>query len=199
MAKQDRRGQLDAYELAVLRGGNNTFDLSGEAEQARAEDGHPPPLKPLTVGKFKVGSLGLLGGFFVLVLLVSISSLGSTEDGLPANCTAYGLRLPTTAVREHAPVRWSAAGPDGEVVLAVDAAALRADLSAVPLPGRTAQVIRPALRLTGCAGSSVFGIQLPAGPHTATLFRLTPAGPVAVVSQPLLVQVSDGGPAPIGG
>ena len=199
MAKQDRRGQLDAYELAVLRGGNNTFDLSGEAEQARAEDGHPPPLKPLTVGKFKVGSLGLLGGFFILVLLVSIGGLGGSKDGLPANCTTYALQLPTAAVGEHTPVRWSAAGPDSEVVLAIDAAALRADLSAVPLAGRTAQVIRPALRLIGCAGSSVFGIQLPAGPHTVTLFRLTPAGPVAAVSGPLLVKVGDGGPAPIGG
>ena len=199
MAKQDRRGQLDAYELAVLRGGNTTFDLSGEAEQDRAEDGHPPPLKPLTIGKFKVGSLGLLGGFFVIVLLVSVSNLGGGEPALPANCTAYGLKLPTTAVREHAPVRWSAAGPDGEVVLAIDAATLGADLVAVPLPGRVAQVIRPALRLSGCAGSSVFGIQLPAGPHTVTLFRLTPAGPVAAVSAPLVVKVSDGGPAPIGG
>lgn len=192
MAKQDRRGQLDAYELAVLRGGDTAFDDGG------AEDGHPPPLKPLTIGKFKVGSLGLLGGFFVIVLLVSVSNLGGGAPALPANCTAYGLKLPTAAVREHAPVRWSAAGPDGEVVLAIDAATLGADLSAVPLPGRTAQVIRPALRLTGCAGAAVFGIQLPAGPHTATLFRLTPNGPVAAVSAPLLVKVSDGGPAPIG-
>ena len=199
MAKHDQRGQLDIYELAVLRGGNTTFDLSGEAEQDRVEDGHPPPLKPLRVGKLKVGSLGLLGGFFVLVLLVSINNLGGGAGELPASCTSYGLKLPTAAVREHAPVSWSAAGPDGEVVLALDAASLRADLSAVALPGRTAQVIRPALRLSGCAGSAVFGVQVPAGRHTATLFRLTPDGPVATVSRPLEVKVSDGGPAPIGG
>ena len=200
MAKHDQRGQLDIYELAVLRGGATDFDPYGEGSDAGGEDGHPPPLKPLRVGKLKVGSLGLLGGFFVLVLLVSLNNLGNgAGEQLPANCTSYGLKLPTAAVREHAPVSWSAAGPDGEVVLALDAASLRPDLSAVPLPGRTAQVIRPALRLSGCAGSAVFGVQVPAGTHTATLFRLTPSGPVAAVSAPLLVKVSDGGPAPIGG
>ena len=197
MAKHDQRGQLDIYELAVLRGGATDFDPEGS--DPSGEDGHPPPLKPLRVGKLKVGSLGLLGGFFVLVLLVSINNLGGGAGELPASCTSYGLKLPTAAVREHAPVSWSAAGPDGEVVLALDAASLRADLSAVALPGRTAQVIRPALRLSGCAGSAVFGVQVPAGTHTATLFRLTPSGPVAAVSAPLLVKVSDGGPAPIGG
>ena len=60
MAKRDRRGKLDAYELAILRGGNQTFELSAEGEDAPTEDGSPPPLRPLKVGRFKVGSLGLL-------------------------------------------------------------------------------------------------------------------------------------------
>lgn len=204
MAKQDQRGQLDAYELAVLR---------GAGDDNATEDGHPPRLRPLQVGKFKVGSLGLLGGFFVLVLLVSVSRLGGSAPGIPANCTSYGLKLPTSPVTEHAPVAWSAAGPDGDVVLALDAtsldiasldtaslgaASLGADPTAVAAAGRTAQVL-PAIRLSGCAGSGVFGIQLPAGTHTATLFRLTPGSPaVAVASHRLVVVTRQGGPAPIG-
>ena len=193
MAKQDQRGQLDAYELAVLR---------GAGDDNATEDGHPPALKPLQVGKFKVGSLGLLGGFFVLVLLVSVSRLGGTAPGIAANCTSYGLKLPTSPVVEHAPVAWSAAGPDGEVVLALDTASLHiaslgADLTAVAVAGRTAQVL-PAIGLSGCAAAAVFGVQLPAGTHTATLFRLTPSGAVAVASQRLVVVTRSGEPAPIG-
>ena len=200
MAKRDRRGKLDAYELAILRGGNQTFELSAEGADAATEDGSPPPLRPLKVGRFKVGSLGLLGGFFVIVLLVSISRLGdSGPKGLPANCTSYVLSVPTKAVEEHQPVAWAAAGPDGDVVLAIDAGSLGIDLTPMALPGRTAQVIRPPLRLTGCTATAVFGVQVPVGLHTATLFRLTPDGPVATVSQPLEVRAADGAPAPIGG
>ena len=183
MARDRRRGGLDPYELAVLRGGGQDAGPDGEDDKGR-----PPPLPKFRVGRFKVGPLGLLVGILTIVGVGSAVRYGAGPPGLAASCTSPALALAVPSVVQHGPVEYTAVGPDsGPVILAVDTASVGADLTPVPLPGRAAQVVGRPKRLTGCRLTGAFGAQVLPGKHTVTLFRLGPGGSETLAHAPLEV------------
>lgn len=182
------RGRLDPYELAVLRGGDDQ-SLDGVEDDG---DGRPPPLPKLRLGNLRVGSLGLLGFFAVLILgaLVTGGGQAGERPELPTSCTTPALALSVAEAEQGTPVTFAATGPaeGGDVVLAIGAASLGADLSAVPAsPGGATQVVLPAVPLAECKAEGELGVVVPPGDYPVTLFRLTPAGAVKLVEQRLVV------------
>ena len=183
MVRHRRARGLDAYELAVLRGPGQETGVDGEDDEGR-----PPPLPKFTVGRFKVGPLGLVMGVLILIVVGSAVKYGGGPPDLAASCSTAGLRLAVNRIVEHAPVEYTAVGPDaGPVLLAIDAAGVRPDLSLVPLPGGTPQRLGVPRRLAGCRVQAAFGVQVPPGKHTVTLFRLTPTGSAVLATAALVV------------
>lgn len=134
-----------------------------------------------------MGSLGLLVGVFVIFLLGSGVRYGGANHtpALTTSCTTPGVALSArTTVRGH-PLYFAVTGPNRAVVAAIDAANLGPDLTAVPLAGKTPQVIRPPVTLRACKGSGALGVQVGAGSHVFSLFPAEGGGPLT--TQPLIV------------
>jgi hypothetical protein len=106
---------------------------------------------------------------------------GNRPPALAASCTTPGLALSADSVRRGGLLRYSAVGPaDGAIVVAIDAARLRPDLSAVPLPGAAdTQVVKVPKRLTGCRTEGRLGVQMGAGTHTVSVFPAAGGDPLA--------------------
>ncbi|HVE74709.1 MAG TPA: hypothetical protein VNA30_06450 [Mycobacteriales bacterium] len=180
MARGRPRRGLDAYELAVLRG--------SETASEQPDEDAPPPISRFTAGPFRVGPLGLLMGVLLILAVGSGVRYGgaSREPQLERSCTTPALALSVDSARPGAAIRWTAVGPaDTRVVLGVDVAELRPDLSPVAVPGRTPQVVGEPRLLTGCRISGVFGVQVPVGKHEVVLLRVTEAGGEPVARRPL--------------
>lgn len=88
---------------------------------------------------------------------------------------------------------WSATGPPGRYLLAVDAvgaSVVRHSVRLVPPPGRTAAEVEVAslpISFAHCHASGQFSMVLGRGPHQVRLFALGTAGAPAVASAPLTV------------
>ena len=177
-----RRKGLDAYELAILRGGQTS------ATDPLAEDDGPPPLPKLRIGNFRVGPLGFVVGLLIIVFVgTSVRFGGGTRPPeLAASCDTSALAISATEVRRGQPLRYAVVGPATRVVVAIDAASLDPDLTATPLPGASEpQVIAEPKRLAGCKATGILGVQVPAGDHTVSVFPATGGAPLA--SKPLTV------------
>jgi hypothetical protein len=105
---------------------------------------------------------------------------------LARSCETPGLALSVSTVRRGFPLYYAVTGPDRTVVIAIDAAALSPDLTATLTPGATeAQVVRVPKKMSGCKGTGVLGVQVPAGRHTVNVFPAEGGAPLA--SKPLTV------------
>jgi len=125
---------------------------------------------------------------FVIFLIGSGVRYGGVNHtpALTTSCQTPGLAISASDVVRGRPLYFAVTGPNRTVVVAIDAATLSADLTAVPLAGvRATQVIRPPVTLSGCAGKGVLGVQVPAGVHTVSVFAAEGGGPLA--SRPLTV------------
>lgn len=179
--RRGRRSGLDAYELAVLRG---TDSLQGDPEAPDEQR----PLPKLRFGNLRIGSLGLLVGVFVIFLIGSGVRYGGVNrtPKLATSCTTPGFAISTDEVVRGRPLYFAVTGSKQRVVVAIDAAALSADLTATVLAGADeAQVIRPPVDVRNCKGKGVLGVQVPAGKHTVSVFPAEGGAPL--VSKPLTV------------
>jgi len=133
----------------------------------------------------------ILAGLIVAVVLVGTRQ--AEPPALTASCTTPALRLAVGSARQGRQISWSATGPAGRYVLAVDAAALRVS-GGTPAVAREAAGTGPAATLassafamTGCRASGRFGLALPEGAHTVRLFRLETATARPVAASALTV------------
>jgi len=187
MAFRDRRKPgPDPYERAAQR----MADRSGIGGTELDENGELP--RPgLRVGGQVIGIRGQLLAFAGLVLLALLVRGGSGGPDLQRSCTTPALAVAPTVVAADQPVRYALVGPSGggDVLLAVDAAALAPDLTAVPLPGaRDTKVVGQRRALDGCRVTGSFPAPGSPGAHTVTAFRLTGSGGVPLASRPLTVR-----------
>ena len=151
-----------------------------------------PPARP------RMTLVLVLFGLALLYALVQ-SARNNAAPKLAADCEHSRLALSTSSVRHGAPMRWTATGPaEGSVIVAVDVARFTrsadGSLHPQPAPGRRLEETQAASyerQLTGCRASGQFGVTVPAGRHTVTLFRLSATGSEAVASAPL--EVTDRG------
>ena len=174
--------RLDAYERAILLGGQTS------ATDPRAEDDGPPPLPKLRIGNFRVGPLGFVIGLLVIVFVgTSVRySTNARQPRLEPSCETPALALSATSIPRGGALRWTAVGPGDQVVIAIGAARLSADLTAQPLPGAAEpQVVRPGTALDGCKATGVLGVQVPPGEHTVSVFPA--GGGEALATRPLTV------------
>lgn len=171
MARRPEREGLDPYELAVLRG-----PVSKSAPGEPDSDGELPPLPKLKVGRMRVGAMGFLLGFLALFVLGAVYSASSrTAPELEPDCERPQLALAQAQVEQFQPLSYSYVGPDGRVLLLVDAAGIEGGRP-VPLPGRTVQVIGGEHQVTDCRLTGVFGVQVPPGQHTLQVWPVRSEG-----------------------
>jgi len=181
---------LDPYEAAAGR-----MDRQRRAEEAGDVSPPPPDLQferpPRPGGR-------TLTALLVVVAVVAVAQVfGSARTPeLATDCDAPALALSTDSADRGTPVRWAATGPDeGRYILAVDVVSIAprpgSDVfDGQPAPGRRlpeTQTASEPFRLRDCAADGVFGVRVPAGEHTVTMFRLDDGGSVAVSSHPLEV------------
>lgn len=179
--RRSRRSGLDAYELAVLRGSDSLQGDPEAPDEAR-------PLPKLRFGNLRIGSLGLLVGIFAIFLVGSGVRYGGQNHvpKLSTSCQTPALAISAHAVIRGTPLYYAVTGPNRTVIVAIDAAALSSDLTAAAISGAgEPQVIRVPLRMSGCRGTGVLGVQVPAGDHTVSIFPAEGGEPLA--SEPLTV------------
>lgn len=185
-----RRGSIpiDFYESAA--------DRLEQARQAAEDFGDRSPRQRLPTPP----RLGLVFGLFALILITTVVQSGRDRPPeLAADCANSRLVLSTASVRQGNPVRWTATGPeDGTVLLGIDIARVTRTsdgaLKGQPVSGKSIEQTQRAAkeqRLTGCRGSGVFGVVVPPGKHTVTLFRLSGSGGSPAASAPLEVTSRD--------
>jgi hypothetical protein len=189
--RRGRRGSApaDQYEAAAGR--------LEQARQARQEYGDAaPPLPGMNLAGPMRPRMRVILALFALALVFGVvqANRNSSAPKLAADCAHSKLVLSTTSVRKDSPVRWTATGAEGTIIVAVDVArftkSAAGDFSVQPLAGRTVDQTLAGSReqpLTGCRASGLFAARLPAGRHTVSLFRLTDAGGEPVASAPLEV------------
>lgn len=136
-----------------------------------------------------------------LVLLVVIavgvglyrSAHQAKAPKLTASCRAPVLALSTKAVVKDGIVLWSATGPPGRYLLAVDAvgaSVVSHSVRLVPPPGSTpAQLEVASLPVTfsHCGASGRFSVVVAPGQHQVRLFALGRPGVPVVASAPITV------------
>ena len=135
-----------------------------------------------------MGPFGFVVGLLVIVFLGTTVrySTNARQPRLEPSCSVPALALSAASIPRGGALRWTAVGPGDEVVIAIGAARLSADLTATPLPGASElQVVRPATALKGCKATGVLGVQVPAGAHTVSVFPAGGGSPLA--SRPLTV------------
>jgi hypothetical protein len=146
-------------------------------------------LPKLRFGNLRVGSMGLLVGIIAIFLIGSGVRYGGVNHTpkLATSCATPALAISTSTVVHGNPLYFAITGPNRDVVVAIDAAALAPDLTATPVDGASQpQVIRPRLRMSGCRAKGVLGVQVPAGTHTVGVFPAAGGRPLA--TRPLTVQ-----------
>lgn len=161
MARREPRG-LDPYERALLAG--------PQEKAAEGDEDAPPPLpRKLGIGNLRVGALGLLA-FFALIVLVSVTRAeGDARPLLEPDCDRPQLALTPVEVQQYRPVTWTYAGPDGRYVVTVDAQEV--GRTTTGFGGRTAQQVREWGPVTGCAVTGTFGVQVEPGRHVLQVWR----------------------------
>lgn len=184
-----RRAQpADLYESAAIR-----LDRARRAKQEYGDLAAPSAGADLPVRP----RMKLVLVLFALALLYGIvqSARNNVAPKLAADCEHSRLALSTASVRQGSPMRWTATGPaEGTVIVAVDVARFTrsADGTLQPEPAaghrlEETQAASYERELTGCRGSGQFGVTVPEGRHTVTLFRLSATGSEPVASAPLEV------------
>lgn len=159
----------------MLRG---TDSLQGDPE---APDEHRP-LPKLRFGNLRIGSLGLLGGVVVISVVAGGVRYGGVNrsPGLKTSCETPGLAVSSNSVRRGSPLYVAVTGPNRTVVIAIDAASITADLQATPLEGASdVQVDRAPVRMSGCKGKGVLGVQVQPGEHQIGVFPADGGPPLA--------------------
>jgi len=189
-AWRNRREPLDPYEAAAGR-----LDRQRRADEAGDVGPLPPDLQferpPRPGGRTLTALLVVVA----VVAVAQVLSSGRTPE-LPTDCDTPALALSTDSADRGTPVRWAATGPDeGQYILAVDVVSIAprpgSDVfDGEPAPGRQlpeTQTASEPFRLRNCTADGVFGVRVPPGEHTVTMFRLTGGGSVPVASRPLEV------------
>lgn len=185
-----RRGtpQFDPYEAAAGR-----MERSRRATEM-GDVGPPPPGVELPAMQRPRWKLALLVIAVALLAGIVQSNRQAAAPKLAADCTRSQLRLSPNEVRQGRPVRWSATGANGAVILAVDVQSFAKGAGGRyvvrPLPGHSVDQTQAAsreVRLQGCAAAGLFGATVPPGEHTVTMFRLTGTGSTPLVSAKLTV------------
>jgi hypothetical protein len=132
-------------------------------------------LEPLPPDPRKTKLRNLLLGFLGVVVLIAVASHG--RRGVPdigASCTKPSFALEATSVPKDGLLGWSAVGPaDGAVVFAADSQSLPTSVATGRLSGPS--------KLLQCAAHGRFGVPLPVGPHTITVFVVNPSGGATVL------------------
>jgi hypothetical protein len=110
-----------------------------------------------------------------VVVLIAVASHG--RRGVPdlgGSCTKPSFALQSTTVVKDGVLGWSAVGPaDQAVVFAADSRTLPTSVAAGRLSGPS--------KLLKCSAHGRFGVPLPVGKHTLTVFAVDPAGGVTVI------------------
>jgi len=136
----------------------------------------------------------------IVVLTLAIITLGSVKEQSPSlatDCSAAALKLSTTSARSGSNVTWSATGPAGRYVLAIDARTLDVSGATVGVRkslggnGKSATLEGSAFSMSGCAASGRFAFNVPTGDHTLRMFRVS--GSSATVVRTQLLTVTDTG------
>lgn len=155
--RPDPTSRPDPYELAVRRG----------AQEPGPDGGAAPPLPRLTIGRLRIGPLGLVVGILVLVLLGGFVRLDANRSpAIAASCSSVGLAVSRDRVQPGGLVRYTLVGPDG-----------------ARLQLRVADQQLPPVVLRGCRVEGSFGVQVAPGEHQLEVLR---DGRV-VASRPLTV------------
>ena len=167
-------------------------DREDPLEQLHAARQDGLPLRPPGRGpteRFKVGGTWLLAGFGLLVAAQVVSEQGKPAyPELAPSCTTAAVAVSPTTVDVREDVRYSYVGPDGDVLIALNAAAVSADGVATPsTPGAVTQVFEED-RVFDCRRRGDFPAAVPAGEHLVTAFRLVEGRWVAQASTELTVR-----------
>jgi hypothetical protein len=164
-------------------------DLLEELQSARLDD---RPVRRAGRGpteRFAAGGAWLLLLFAGVVAVAVIAEQGKpTYPALEASCTTGALALSATETDVRGDIRYSVAGPDGDVLLAINADAVSADGVAQPsAPGAVTQVF-PEEPMVGCRLRGSFPAQVPPGDHVVSAFRLVDGTWTRFASVPLTVR-----------
>jgi hypothetical protein len=161
-----------------------------EQLHAARQDGLPvrPPGRGPTE-RFKVGGSWLLAGLGLLVAAQVVSEQGKRPyPSLAPSCTTAAIAVTPSPVEVREDVRYSYVGPDGDVLIALNAAAVSADGIATPSsPGAVTQVFEED-RIFDCRSRGEFPAAVPAGEHVVTAFRLVDGRWTAMASTELVVR-----------
>lgn len=112
---------------------------------------------------------------------------------LATSCRVPALALSSSSVARDGVVLWSATGPPGRYLLAIDAVGASVaghSVRLVPPPGKTAAQLEVASlprSFTHCRATGEFTVVLGRGRHQVRLFPLDVAGAPAAASVPLTV------------
>lgn len=146
-------------------------DLLEELQAARDGSGHRPGRGPTE--RFAAGGAWLLLLFAGVVAVAVITEQGKPEyPRLAASCTTGALALSATETEVRGDIRYSVVGPDGDVLLAINAASVSDGLVATPVAPRAVTQVFPEEPMVGCRLRGSFPAQVPPGDHVVSAFRL---------------------------
>jgi hypothetical protein len=167
-----------------------------EAERRRAEAAAAPDAlvaKPRRRLGMKVG--------FGLALILLIGAIGTARrpsaPDLAADCVNAAFKLSANAVKQARPLTYTIVGPETKrFVLGLDTRTFVRDAegwAAVPLPGKedSYEVAAGVEPTTGCRRTGIFGLPVPLGDHTITLYELRENDVVEVAHQTITVTEND--------
>lgn len=132
----------------------------------------------------------------IIVLALAIITFGSVKQQSPSlstDCSTPELKLSTTSARSGSNITWSATGPAGRYVLAIDARALDIHGATIGVQkssggnGKSATLAGRAFSMSGCAASGRFAFTVPPGDHTLRMFRVAGDSATVVRTQDLTV------------
>lgn len=164
-------------------------DLLEELQSARLDD---RPVRRAGRGpteRFAAGGAWLLLLFAGVVAIAVITEQGKpTYPALEPSCTTGALALSATQTEVRGDIRYSVVGPDGAVLLALNAESVSSEGVATPtVPGRITQVF-PEEPVVGCRLRGTFPAQVPPGDHVVSAFRLEGSTWTRFASVPLTVR-----------
>lgn len=149
-------------------------DLLEELQAARGEG--PAARRPAGRGpteRFAAGGAWLLLVFAGVVAVAVITEQGRPAyPDLDASCTTGALALSAEETEVRADIRYSLVGPDGDVLLAINAASVSDELVATPTAAGAVTQVFPEEPMVGCRLRGSFPAQVPPGDHVVSAFRL---------------------------